>query len=146
MTLRTIRKAIMWLLDSDGELQELRSRKAADDPTAKRDQFYKLLSHDGGVVGFSYRCTCGTRYKLLDAQLWLTKHSCGSCGHPFSLEESCRIPANAPPSSWPDYFSQLPAETKRVGPAPFPRAVDTWDSSPDPDYGNEPMNKIGWLR
>ena len=64
MTLRTIRKAIMWLLDSDGELQELRSRKAADDPTAKRDQFYKLLSHDGGVVGFSYRCTCGTRYRI----------------------------------------------------------------------------------
>jgi len=54
----------------------------------RRDQWYRLLSARGDVVGVEYSCICGVTYPFLSMNDYWKEYNCPTCNHPFSLSKA----------------------------------------------------------
>ena len=130
--MRSILQRISRALLDDSERIELEFFRANADRTQQRpNSWQRLLSPDNALVGFSYRCACGSAYTILDARKWLTGIRC-RCGHVANVLDACNIPKSALRETWPSYFVDLPIAETRIGPKPRSPFMNTW-----PDDGGE---------
>ncbi len=80
-----LKTAIVNVLDPSrhsekGELEYLRSVYHAPNGNIRRNQWCRLLSEAGNLVGFEWSCGCGMSFQLLSVDDWMGKtHNCTGC-------------------------------------------------------------------
>ncbi len=97
-------------------------------PGIKRNQWYRIATEVGNLVGFSFSCACGQEYQLLSINDWLRDYHCPQCKTEFDLLKTVGITSEISPTRWPEFFAKLPVRPRLAG-IKQPRVIDTWSSS-----------------
>ena len=113
------------------DADEIRTRTAAQGGIIK-NQWYRLVTTQGKVVGFSFACKCGIEYKLLSAFEWLRDYKCPTCKEAFDILKSVGLRESSPISDLVPALAKLPSRPHVAGESvQQPRFMDTWNGADD---------------
>lgn len=130
-----LKSAAMTLLDpryvaKQTEAAHLRQLYNNDSAVVPRcDQWYKVVSQRGDLVGVAYSCACRVEYQLLSMNDYFKEYDCPACGNHFSLLKAVGYDASKhTPANLPALMVDLPVRPRLSGTKQSP-FLDTWSES-----------------
>jgi hypothetical protein len=130
------------------ELRYLREIYQNKNTNLQLNQWYRLLTETGNLVGFSYNCLCSTYYELLSINDWTHEHRCPGCKHDFDLFKTLGITKEVAPAKWPEHFATLPPRPRLSGQGRRPPYINTWQDNGEDEVvwaGTPPAGHDGWV-
>jgi hypothetical protein len=128
------------------ELEQYRQRyRDAGGQLPRKNQWYRITSAAGALLGFEFACACGQVYPMMDMRFWLQSYRCPQCKTDFDLFRACGIASDTPREKWLAIFAKLPTRQAQASASPSPYK-DVWaDSDAVVEWaGSEPHAPDGW--
>jgi hypothetical protein len=125
------------------EANYLRQRYSNDSAAVPRqNQWYRLVSPRGDVVGAEYSCVCGVSYPFLSLNDLFREYDCPTCKNHFSLLKAIGYTAEMTPANLPALLTTLPVRPRLAGKSES-RQIDTGDADKSDVVSYEPYDYKG---
>jgi hypothetical protein len=115
------------------ELAYLRAMYEKQTGGGKLNQWYRLASESGDLVGFCFCCPCGTEYEILSFNHWMQSWDCATCKTVIDLYKAVGITSDTPIADHKALLMKLPLRPRlqgRPSQPPFIRTGDWGDGDP----------------